>query len=311
MEPNETSISRCSTITTYFLHFSRNFSYDRYLLSVFAVNCFICLIASFSNFVIILTILKTKSLQTAPNILLLGLAVSDFFVGIITIPFFLIYKFSEYNRDVSSYCFSGIVYVYSAAILATISFLNLTAVTADRFFAIQLHLRYKQLITSKLYTKLLLLIWFTCITGVVMRMYLANNFYYLLVACVIFVMMLVLNAVFIFKVAKTIRRHKTQIRTHATPGTLNMPKYRKTVSTMYYIIGAFVVCYFTFASALILVTCDRSFSFRNRALFTVGETFLLSNSALNPVIYCWRIKEIRTTSLKLLKNIVKKREMIE
>lgn len=307
MEPNVTSISRCSyLLVNVFFHFSRNVSYDHYLLSIFAVNCFISLVASISNFIIILTILKTKSLRTAPNTLLLGLAVSDFFVGIVSISSFLVYKFSEYTRDETTYCFSGVVYVLSAAILATISFLTLTAVTADRFLAVQLHLRYKELITARMYTKILIVVWLICFAGIFIRMYLANNVYYLLVACVIFVLLLLLNAAFIIKITKTIRRHSAQIRSQATPGTLNMPNYRRSVNTMYYIIGGFVICYLPFAAALILVTYDRSFSFKKRALFTVGETFLMSNSALNPIIYCWRIEEIRTASLKLLKTLVRK-----
>lgn len=291
---------------TYFLQHPRNFHYDNFLLAVFTVNIVISIVATCSNFIIIVTILRTKSLQTPSNILLLGLAVSDFCAGVLAMPSFCTYKFAEYHRDaLSIYCTSGILYVVCGTTLAMISFATVTTITADRFLAVYLHLRYTEFITIKRYVITLVFIWFICIFIVFLRMVMLGLV--LQIACIVALAILLLfNAFFIVKIYQVIRKHTLQIQAQqqfAPPQNINMPTYKKTINTMYYVVGAFVCCYIPFLVVLLAISIYKDFSLVKRSLFAVSETCVMLNSSLNPLIYCWRIQEIRDASWKLVRGI--------
>jgi hypothetical protein len=301
--------SLCPPLITYFLHSARNYHYDIFLISAFALNAMTAILASRSNFVVIYTILRTASLQTPSNILILGLAVSEFCSSVIPLPFFSLYKLFEYKRDAASYCLAGMVYITSGTTLALISFITLTAITADRFLAVKLHLRYQELVTTKRYVITLILIWVICLSAVVLRMF-AYGVTFLLLTTITFVSLLVLNGYFIVRISKVMRRHSRQIQAQeqSMQQSINMPTYKKSVNTMYYVIGSFVLCYIPFAVALFVIYVIPQFKLEIRTYFTVTETHVMFNCALNPMIYCWRIKELRDNCWRLLSRLWKKPE---
>lgn len=303
------SLSHCPPLTTYFDHIPRNSNYDIFLLAIFTINIVIAIFATCSNLVIIGTILRTKSLQTASNILLLGLAISDFFVGVLTVPSFCLYKFSAYLRNLKAYCIGGIGYFIFGTTLAMVSFATLTVITADRFLAVHLHLRYKEFVTVKLYIVILVSIWILSSIGTLLRM-LLFDFYFLVFTVTLYLILLILNAFFLYQIAKVIRRHTHQINAQSNASsnsTMEMPTFKKSVNTMYFIVIAFILCYAPLAFFLVFISIMTSdIVLTNRCLFSIGETFLFLNSALNPVIYCWRIEDIRNTSLSLLKSLLHK-----
>jgi len=303
-QQNWTSI--CPPLKTYFLHVQRNVHYDNYLLAVFTVNILSSIAATFSNFVVIVTFLKTASLQTPSNLLIFGLAISDFGAGVLVIPAFCLYKFSEFKRDVDYYCHSGFVFSSGITAFGTTSFLTLTVITADRFLAVHLHLRYKEFVTTNRYIITLIFIWCICIVCISFRLPFYNQDI-VIVSTILMVLMVILNAFFIFKISRVIHKHSVQIQAQEQSVqqniTVDLPRYKKSVNTMYYVIGAFMMCYVPFAIVMIWISIDKYFSFEKRCIVTIGETLLLLNSALNPVIYCWRIQEIRAASWHLLRGV--------
>lgn len=303
MNFNESIKSRCPPVVTYFDYIPRNSNYDIYVLVLFTINVFIAIFATCTNFITMLTILKTKTLQTPSNILL-GLAISDFFAGVFSVPFFCMYKFSEYLRNLEVYCLSGVGYLVTGTTMGMVSFGTLTAITADRFLAVYLHLRYKEFVTNKLYSVILVLLWIISMIGITLRM-LLFDFYFLLFTVVLFLTMLLLNGVFIFHITKVIRCHRHQINAQMTShqNSFDMPKFKKSVNTMYCIVIAFAVCYLPFGFCMVLMAIKKDIGLFSRTIFSIGETAFLLNSALNPMIYCWRMKEIRNTSVRLLKSV--------
>ncbi|XP_020892699.1 adrenocorticotropic hormone receptor-like [Exaiptasia diaphana] len=300
MDPNWTSL--CPPMQTYFLNIPRDVSYDYYLLVVTSLSIFLSLIATLSNSIVVFTLLKTPSLRTPSNFLIVGLAVSDFSTGVVVLPSFISYKVSEHARDVHVFCPTGMLYVATGTALSMISFLTLSTITADRFLAVQLHLRYKQYVTTKRYAFLLFLYWGFCIFIVVCRFRFFNS-YTLMTGIVLLSLFLAMDAFFILKVSKVVHRHSVQIQAQhqqSTEQPLDMARFKKTVNVMYYIIGAFVLCYMPLLAALVVLFINSDFSLEIRGWFTIAELFLLSNAAVNPVIYCFRIKEIRDAFKKLL-----------
>ncbi|XP_020917750.1 adenosine receptor A3-like [Exaiptasia diaphana] len=97
----------------------------RFIVSMIVINAFSGLLATVLNLLIIATFIKTPSLRTPSNILILSLAIADFGVG----------AFAEPS--------------YSLVLLVNTSAVTITAITVDRFLALHLHLRYQELVTTK------------------------------------------------------------------------------------------------------------------------------------------------------------------
>ena len=67
---------------------------------------------------------------------------------------------------------------------------------------------------------------------------------------------------------------------------------KKSVINMFYLFCAFIVSYLPYLSHKILVGI-LGWRTSMSVLFSFGLTFVYGNSSLNPVIYCWRINEVK------------------
>ena len=78
--------------------------------------------------------------------------------------------------------------------------------------------------------------------------------------------------------------------TQATP--LNMARYRKAVSSALWIQVTLVVCYLPYAVAVFL-TPQGKLTLHNYLSRQFVFTVMRLNSSLNPLLYCWKIREVR------------------
>lgn len=287
------------------LQFSFGLGFEIFIKVIVGINGLSAVLSAILNSLFILTIAKTPELRKASNYILLGLVCSDFGVAILSQPAYCIMKYAEFTSNTSLFCSSGYVFTLSAWSFATISFATLTTITADRYLAITLHLRYREVVTTTRCCLLLLSIWIFCgIVGPVVRLF-GQTTFALCILCFIFVTLLCLNAFFLVKISLEIRRHSRQIK-RDLPSTeiyKQMCQGRKSLSSMYYIILAFLVCYVPYSGSLIFLIFTQS-SFTNflRCVFTVTETLVMLNGVLNPIIYCSKSGEIREAVFNLLRR---------
>ena len=108
--------------------------------------------------VAIYAIRKTSSLPKTLKTLLLSLAVSDVGVGLLGQPFYislLVMWLQQSDPGCSTH--KALFMVSSFFCLA--SFFGVVALSVDRFLAIQLHLRYQELVTHERVVSVVILIW--------------------------------------------------------------------------------------------------------------------------------------------------------
>lgn len=284
----------CSSMQLYFVNIPQDTHYHNILRVFIFINALVAVIAICCNFIVIYTISRTPSLQKPSYFLILGLAVSDFGVGLFSQPTYAVNKFAELTGRVSVFCTTGKIFSSSAIVFTVISFFTLSAITADRFLAVQLHLRYQEIVTTRRCFVVIILIWISGVLISLARM-LALGLPFLITVIIIFIALLLLNAFFLGKIYQVIRRHSVQIRAqqHVAQQSFDMRTFRKTINTVDYIILAFLICYVPYAGALIIFTVRQHRTEDIRLLLTVTESFVMFNGVFNPIIYCLRIQEIR------------------
>uniref|UniRef100_A0A8C4RKZ9 G-protein coupled receptors family 1 profile domain-containing protein n=1 Tax=Erpetoichthys calabaricus TaxID=27687 RepID=A0A8C4RKZ9_ERPCA len=87
------------------------------------------------NLVVIISISHFKQLHTPTNLLVLSLAVADFFVGILIVPFMIIQSIESCWYFGAVFCF---IYTFCLAFLTTVSIINLAVIAIDRYIAISI-----------------------------------------------------------------------------------------------------------------------------------------------------------------------------
>ena len=94
-------------------------------------------------------------------------------------------------------------------------------------------------------------------------------------------------------ICRGFHRHVDRIHQQASfgrPNDFNLVQYKKTVNNMQWIYGLFLVCYMLFA----IFAKGLNNSTRFALHFSAIATYV--NSCLNPILYCWIIKELKEKS---------------
>ena len=107
-----------------------------------------------------------------------------------------------------------------------------------------------------------------------------------------------------FKVYRSICRHQRQIQDNTTihnfgRSAINVAKYKKSVTTLVYVVLAFSLCFFPYVISVVIY-----FGFGNRtsetySAFRVTVVFVFLSSAINPALYLWRMNDIRNGVIEL------------
>ena len=102
----------------------------------------------------------------------------------------------------------------------------------------------------------------------------------------------------------TLRYHQTQVhqgnvheeQPNQAVIPLNIARYRKTASTALWLQLTLVVCYLQFGIVDATTTISEISSFVLLVReFTVSLVYF--NSSLNPILYCWKIEEVREAAM--------------
>ena len=285
--------------------------YQELEFNIFActLNVLFAFSAIVFNSIVIFVICKKRSLHTPSNILLCGLAAaSDLAVGCAVQPLYIAMKVLEIQTDFSSYCSLRLTMETVTLVASGASFLTLTSIGVERFLALYLHLRYKAIVTSKRTMICLACSWILSSAWALSRFYLNVRSFATTTGSVIIICLLINSWAYV-QVFRLIKRHKTQIEnesnrlpTSCSASSGDISKHIKTVITMVILLVILIASYATFVG----VTNALAFGFgrRNRralsTAYNVLSNWIFFTSSLNPVLYCWRLGEIRKAVMKLI-----------
>ena len=278
-----------------------------YLYLTFCVfNAYLSYTATMLNIVAIYAIRKTSSLPKNLKTLLLSLAVSDLGVGLLAQPMYVAYVMDSKQNNETNETYNVI---YIAFLIPTNFFLHasqfiVTALCAERFLAIYLHLRYQELVTNKRVAAVVVSIWVISAAISLMRLFIPKDKMYVSFAIIKAACIITATSLSV-KLYLTLTRHinQTQVR-QVAQNDQGESVQRKSKSAMasLYVYLVFIVCYLPNLCVLIIVAANSEtrINVNHLQFYTLTLEFL--NSTVNPLIYCWKMKRIQHTIVGTLRN---------
>ncbi|XP_078369990.1 melanocyte-stimulating hormone receptor-like [Oculina patagonica] len=271
-------------------------------------NGILSLFAIFGNTIIICALTKTTCSLSPSKILLLGLAISDLGVGLVVQPLYItVVLVLLGDSSAVSQCQSRIAFLVVGLFLAGVSFFTVSAISFDRFLAITLHLRYKEIVTEKKVTLVLAVLWALSALAAIGYLFMGDVTREA-VSTTFTIIFFVTTTLTFVRIYLAVRRHRLQIRTQQRPIeecykelALSKKKFKSAMSVLYVYI-VFTACYLPYANTL-MIMATTSPGLALKGIFHLTMTFGFLNSSLNPIIYCWRMREIRGYVMEILARI--------
>ncbi|XP_078368331.1 melanocyte-stimulating hormone receptor-like [Oculina patagonica] len=265
------------------------------------LNAVFSMLTASGNFIILNVIWKKQELHSPSFFLLFCLAASDLIVGLICQPFFVAYKIAELVDNFSAYCVFKMIQNISGWTTSGVSLLTLGLVSVDRLLALTLHLRYNMVVTVPRVFQTALCLWIFAITVVMSKFWMTN---WIILPVVLFILTFLVTTVSTLKIFQIVRRHQRQISQQQQSvqfNAVNVIKCRKSAVTVLYVYGLLVMCYLPFCATMFVETFS-GFTLTVKIAYDYASTAVFINSFLNPLVYCWRIGEIRRAVKNTLKN---------
>ena len=263
------------------------------LVEIFAgLSIFLAISSSVGNFVILSALYRVSSIYPPTKLFFRCLAATDLCVGLIVQPLYTTSIMSyamEMNENVS-YC-TGKICATSSTILCGVSLLTTTVISVDRLLALLLGLRYRTFVTLRRARFVITCIWVMMATIAMIGLWKADVFNK--VTSVMTVLSLITSISSYAKIYLTLRKHQTQIQKDSTHGqpyvvgfAVNIARYRKTVSSILWVQLTLFACYAPYGIVA-------GMKINTLACYLVSSALVHLNSTLNPILYCWKIREVR------------------
>ena len=223
------------------------------------------------------------------------LAVTDLCVGLITQPLLTVTLLTSLNYDEYVELIQGI----SSMVLCGISLLTSTAISVDRLLALSLGLRYRYVVTLRRVRALIISFW-VLLVALAGCMFISGIYYF--VYAVVMLISLLISAISYAKIYFRLRHQLLHVQGHVhqrqqlppngvVPTALNVARYKKTVSFIAWVQLGLFACYSPLCITLVSDHFEEEFLDDNIIYFFLCLLFL--NSSLNPILYCWKIREVK------------------
>ena len=259
-----------------------------------SLNTFLSITATLGNVLILIALHKVTSICPSTKLLFRCLAVTDLCVGLITQPLFTVMLLAssnvyEYVKDIQ---------MISSIVLCGVSLLTSTAISVDRLLALSLGLRYRYVVTLRRVRALIISFWFLSAASI--GCLFISEIYFFVYAVVMLISLLI-SAISYAKIYFRLRHLLLHVQGHVhqrqqlppngvVPTALNVARYKKTVSAITWVQLGLFACYSPFCATLVL---PHLFEFLDANVSYFFVCLLFLNSSLNPILYCWKIREVK------------------
>ena len=287
-------------------------SYTNTLFVGSILNVCFGLMAIIGNFLVISAICRTPTLRNPSNALLCCLAFTDLGVGLIAQPSYVACEIAFISNHTKVACTAGMVTDAVGWTLSALSFLTMTIIAVEKLLALYLHLRYRVLVTISRVLKVFALASLIVLLNLLARVWCMDAswcrkthtlvFYTLASLC----LMTILFAY--YKILQIVRHHQSQILGQARvlsgeggQNHVNLIKYNRSVATNLFILSVFFICFVPYICVQSF-TRNSTYDSPERTLFHISSILAFLSSSLNPLLLCWRLREVRKAIYDVLKR---------
>ena len=264
------------------------------------LNAPLMVICILGNALVLAVIIRTPSIRSPSMIMLCSLAVSDLLVGFIAQPLFIADEVIKENL---------VLYRVSAMIgfsACGVSLATITLISIDRFLAVQYHMRYATLVRQSRVIFIIVMIWL--FTFVCSGFHIWNNFLHHLLSAIYIAICLIISTFCYIRIYLTVRHHRSHIKAqqqavqyrYAEQNTSMMRLKRSALNTFLFYIFM-IACYFP---TYVLLTIFGLGYMEWAMEWTIASTVVFMNSSINPILYCWRIRELRVAVVKTIIRVL-------
>ncbi|XP_068730622.1 melanocortin receptor 4-like [Montipora capricornis] len=275
-----------------------------------SVNVLLSITAILGNTLIFVALNKVSSLHPTSKILFYNLVTTDLLVGLVSQPMIIIYWMSLIN-EARDFCRSVFVlHAVSSYVLCGMSLLITTSISVDRLLALSLELRYHQVVTKRRTCVLLTTLW--AISIVFSTLFVKNNQLSMTYTHVITFLCLTISTISYNTIFVKLRLRRNQVEVfegsesncESQSSQLRITRYKKALSSALWLQITLIICYTPYGVLLLLAPNESAISVTVVLSGRITKTLVFLNSSLNPILYCWKLREIRqvvkSTTQKLL-----------
>ena len=265
------------------------------LTFIAVLNIFLSVTAFLGNALILAALRKESSLHPPSKLVLRSLATTDLCVGLISEPLAVTFWMSVVNEHWNMCRYLLLVRSEADVIFLGVSLLTVTAISVDRpLLALLLRLRYRQVVTLKRTHVFVITSWLVSIVVSVMHFW---NVQISMWYGIIVISLCLVTSIFSYtKIFLNLRHHQNQVQGQTQQpnqtNQLNIARYRKAVSSALWLQLMLVACYLP-EVITVAVIANSGMSAPVFLAYQYAVTLVYLNSSLNPILYCWKIDEVR------------------
>ena len=278
------------------------------LIFLSAINVFFSVAAFLGNTLILVALHKESSLHPPSKLLYRNLTVTDLCVGIIVEPLKVASWISMVNKKWKICYYVSLTNSLSALLVCTVSLFTITALSLDRLLALLLGLRYRQVVTLRSIYITEVILWILAIISTFIYVWIP--FVRLWLFRTVLPICLVTSVFSYTIILVTLRHNQNQVQNHigqrqpSQAVALNAARYRKAVYSALWVQVALVVCYLPFFLTTVVLASQRGGRMSSSVwlAWQFTATLIYLNSSLNPLLYYWKIREVRQAVKETLRQ---------
>lgn len=262
-----------------------------HIIALIPINILSSVVGTIGNSLVIATVYTNKSLQIIPNFWLASMAVADLMVTALGQPLLIAFWGLHVNRECNEPVSETFRVVGNMSCSASV--LHLCFISIDRCLVIVRPVQSKAIRTLKRFKIALLIAWIVPVIYGVLRMSVikkATSYFTVVAAAICYLTIICCYTLIIFKVW-----NRDVVHSHARQSASQLVERRVTV-TVAIVVIVFTICWIP------LMYLRSAYAQSNVGVaYNWARTLALSNSAMNPWIYCLHMEAFLTNYKRLLK----------
>ena len=273
---------------------------------IIAITAITAPFTTFLNTLVIVTIQKTRQLQTNSSILISSLAITDLLVGAVSTPLIITVDALILRGTVpeSIVCKINHSAAFVQYIAYSASYMHLILMGWERYIAIAKPMKYKVLVRKGRMQRYSGIVWITVIIGYVLVMTLQA---FALPRELLFALYFIEGVVWligfmalVYFYSMVYSKARKQSRSQISQISQTTAKIQRRIAFTAFLLTA-AVFIFSLPIPVVVATVQFWPILRANSVFRWSEVPLYLNSLLNPVLYFYRNRRYRKAALKLLR----------